>query len=95
MAREAGISLGAVNWIINDLKSLGYLVDFGARGRRLVNRKELLKLPFEVFWSVAFAPLYQLIKFHTQEGSWGHKKYTFSDESMQQTLSLVLKALKP
>jgi hypothetical protein len=43
MAKEAGISLGAVNWIINELKSLGHLVDFGARGRRLVNRKELLK----------------------------------------------------
>jgi hypothetical protein len=43
MAREAGISLGAVNWIITDLKSLGHLVDFGARGRRLANRKELLK----------------------------------------------------
>lgn len=43
MAKEAGISLGAVNWIINDLKSLGHLVDFGPRGRRLVNRKELLK----------------------------------------------------
>ncbi|WP_246858843.1 TetR/AcrR family transcriptional regulator [Chitinophaga sp. XS-30] len=60
-----------------------------------LERKELIKLPFEVFWSVAFAPLYQLIKFHTQEGSWGHKKYAFSDETMQQTLSLVLKALKP
>jgi hypothetical protein len=43
MAKEAGISLGAVNWIVNDLKLLGHLVDFGARGRRLVNRKELLK----------------------------------------------------
>ena len=42
MAKEAGISLGAVNWIINDLKSLGHLVDFGSRGRRLVKRKELL-----------------------------------------------------
>lgn len=43
MAKEAGISLGAVNWIMNDLKSLGHLSDFGARGRRIVNRKELLK----------------------------------------------------
>src|ERR1044072_6731110 len=42
MAKEAGISLGAVNWIMNDLKSLGNLSDFGARGRRQVNRKELL-----------------------------------------------------
>jgi hypothetical protein len=43
MAKEAGISLGAVNWIMNDLKSLGHLSNFGARGRRLVSRKELLK----------------------------------------------------
>lgn len=43
MAKEAGISLGAINWIMNDLKSLGHLSDLGARGRRLVNRKELLK----------------------------------------------------
>src|SRR5215216_452923 len=43
MAKEVGISLGAVNWIMNDLKSLGHLADFGARGRQLVNRKELLK----------------------------------------------------
>lgn len=60
-----------------------------------INRNELIQLPFEVYWSVAFAPLYQLIKFHTQTGSWGHKKYTFNEASMQQTLSLVLKALKP
>ena len=43
MAKEAGISLGAVNWIMNDLKSLGHLSDLGARGRRVVDRKELLK----------------------------------------------------
>jgi hypothetical protein len=43
MAKEAGISLGAVNWIMNDLKSLGHLSDLGARGRRLSNKKELLK----------------------------------------------------
>jgi len=43
LAREAGISLGAVNWIMSDLKSLGHLVDNGPHGRRLVNRKELLK----------------------------------------------------
>jgi hypothetical protein len=43
LAKASGISLGAVNWIMNDLKSLGYLSDFGARGRRLSNRKELLK----------------------------------------------------
>jgi hypothetical protein len=43
LAKTAGISLGAVDWIMNDLKSLGYLVDQGSRGRRLLNRKDLLK----------------------------------------------------
>jgi hypothetical protein len=43
LAAAAGISLGAVNWVMNDLKSLGYLSDLGVRGRRLSNRKELLK----------------------------------------------------
>ena len=43
LAKEAGISLGAVNWIMSDLKSLGHLIDNGTRGRRIQNRKELLK----------------------------------------------------
>jgi hypothetical protein len=43
LAKASGISLGAVNWIMNDLKSLGHLSDLGTRGRRLSNRKELLK----------------------------------------------------
>jgi len=42
-AKAAGISLGAVNWIMNDLKSLSFLVDNAKRGRRIQNRKELLK----------------------------------------------------
>lgn len=43
MANVAGISLGAVNWIMNDLRSLHHLSDLGTRGRRILNRKELLK----------------------------------------------------
>ena len=43
LANAAGISLGAVNWIMNDLKSLGHLSDLGRQGRRISNRKELLK----------------------------------------------------
>lgn len=42
-AKEADISLGAVNWIMSDLKSLGHLIDNGKPGRRIQNRKELLK----------------------------------------------------
>jgi AcrR family transcriptional regulator len=60
-----------------------------------IQRKELQKLPFEVYWSVAFAPLYQLIKFHTQGYSMTSEKFVLSDELLMHTLTLVLKALKP
>ena len=43
LASEAGISLGAVNWIMNDLRSLGHISELASRGERIVNRKELLK----------------------------------------------------
>ncbi|RAI99836.1 TetR family transcriptional regulator [Chitinophaga skermanii] len=60
-----------------------------------IARKELMPLPFEVYWSIAFAPLYQLIKFHTQTRSYHNEKFELSDDIMKQTLALVLKALKP
>ncbi|WP_298709273.1 TetR/AcrR family transcriptional regulator [Chitinophaga sp.] len=63
--------------------------------RNAIERKELIELPFEVYWSVAFAPLYQLIKFHTQEKTFGHQPFKLTDESMELALQLVLKALKP
>lgn len=43
LAKAAGISLGAVDWIMTDLKSLGHLADRGSRGRSLLNKKALLK----------------------------------------------------
>jgi AcrR family transcriptional regulator len=62
-----------------------------------INRKEIVKLPLEVYWSVAFAPLYQLVKMHmTGNGlRGGPEKFVLDDKTMNQTLKLVLKALKP
>jgi AcrR family transcriptional regulator len=60
-----------------------------------VTRGELVPLPFEVYWSVAYAPLYQLLKFHAQENSYVHKKFQLTGEMMDQSLQLIIKALKP
>lgn len=60
-----------------------------------INRGELVPLPFEVYWAVAFAPLYQLIKFHSQGRSHANDAFTINDEMVDMTLKLVLKALKP
>lgn len=63
--------------------------------RNAIERNELIKLPFEVYWSVAFAPLYQLIKFHSQGESYVNTSFSIDEKSMTLTLQLVLKALKP
>ena len=97
MAKEAGISLGAVNWIINDLKSLGHLVDFGARGRRLVNRKELLKR-----WTSAYPeqlrPKLILGRFKTEHAHvWWQKAQLPSDAcwGSEVAAKLLTKYLRP
>lgn len=62
-----------------------------------IERKELVKLPLEVYWSVAFAPLYQLVKFHLAKKPVlaSTDKFVLTEEKMEQALQLVLKALRP
>jgi TetR/AcrR family transcriptional regulator, multidrug resistance operon repressor len=61
-----------------------------------IKRKELVKLPVEVYWSIAFAPLYQLVKFHMSgRGLAGTEKFVLDEKTMNQTLKLVIKALQP
>ncbi|WP_435353139.1 TetR/AcrR family transcriptional regulator [Emticicia sp. SJ17W-69] len=63
--------------------------------RNAIQRGELNPMPVEVFWSVAFAPLYNLIRFHSDGKSIGGNPFSLSEEIMWQTFDLVLKALKP
>jgi AcrR family transcriptional regulator len=61
-----------------------------------IRRGELMRIPMEVFWSVAFAPLYQLVKFHVHgRGLPGTNRFVLDDKLMTQTLDLVIKALTP
>lgn len=61
-----------------------------------IKRKELIRVPVEIYWSIAFAPLYQLVKFHKQgKGMPGTEKFNLDEKLLTQTLELVLKALKP
>lgn len=67
--------------------------------RRFVSKaianKELVEMPFEVYWSVAFAPLYNLVRYHKAGMNLQGEKFELTDTMLMQTLSLVLKALKP
>jgi len=62
--------------------------------KNAVARGEVDQLPLEVFWSVAFAPLYTLVNFHTQGRSIGFKPFVLTDKVLWQTFELVMKALK-
>ena len=43
MAEKAQIANGAVALAIKDLKKLGFLIDMGSKGRRIIRKKELLQ----------------------------------------------------
>lgn len=59
-----------------------------------VQRKEIVQLPPEIFWSVAYGPFYTLVKFHLDQSSMSGKPFSLTDHKMKQAFALVLKALK-
>lgn len=63
--------------------------------RHAIDNGELIQVTPEVFWSVAYGPLYTLLRFHSQGQGLGGNPFQFSDQVMEDALQLVLKALKP
>jgi AcrR family transcriptional regulator len=64
--------------------------------RGAIERGELVRVPVEVYWSLAFAPLYQLLKFHMHgRGLSGTPRFVLDEKLMNQTLELVVRALTP
>ncbi len=73
-----------------------FIAAMGRFVHNAIRRNELVPLPIEVYWSVAFAPLYSLVKFHmTGRGMPGTGSFVLDEKTLHQTLQLVLKALKP
>jgi len=59
-----------------------------------LKRKELIDVPVEIFWSIAYGPLYTLIRFHFGKRAFFGSKFKLSEEIMKQAFDLVIKALK-
>lgn len=59
-----------------------------------LERGEINEMPFEAYWSVAYAPLYSLIRFHNEGQSIGGEPFAISDEILWATFELVVKALR-
>jgi AcrR family transcriptional regulator len=62
---------------------------------KAIENKEMLSMPFEVYWSIAYSPLYNLVKYHKAGMNQAGDPFVLTDEMLMQTLGLVLKALKP
>ena len=62
---------------------------------KAIANQELVNMSIEVYWSVAFAPLYNLVRFHKAGFNMAGDPFVLTDEMLLQTLALVLKAVKP
>ncbi|QHS54739.1 TetR/AcrR family transcriptional regulator [Mucilaginibacter sp. 14171R-50] len=75
-----------------------FLTDFklvmGKFMDNVIARGEIDKMPFEAYWSVAFAPLYNLIRFEQEGQSLSGQPFKMTDEILWKTFDLVVKGLK-
>lgn len=61
---------------------------------RAVANGEIEKMPIETYWSVAFGPLYNLVRFHNEGRGINGQPFILTEETLWSTFNLVLKALK-
>lgn len=59
-----------------------------------IARNEVRNLPVEVYWSLAYAPFYSLIKFHLGGNAFGKQNFELTETKMREAFELVIKALK-
>ena len=73
----------------------GFKATMGDFTHNAIKNKELIPVPLEVFWSIAYGPLYTLLRFHEEGKSIGGKPFKFSKKIMDETFQLVIKSLTP
>lgn len=77
-----------------DIKENSFRTAMGLFFKNAIKRNELIELPVEIFWSIAYGPLYTLIKFHSGKKSLMGTKFILTEEKMKQAFDVVIKALK-
>lgn len=60
-----------------------------------VKNKELIDLPIEIFWAVAYGAFYILVKFYLNQSTMSGKAFHLSESKLRQAFELVMKSLKP
>lgn len=96
IARAAGIALGTVGWVFRGLREVGFLIDMGKRGKRLLNKKDL----FDRWCTAYIEKLRPKLMLGTFEGpgNWW-KGYTVNPDYAQWggevAANIITKYLKP
>lgn len=75
---------------LQDFKTL--MTDFM---KNSIDKKELMPMTKEVFWSIAYGPLYSLLRFHNEEKSMGGAPFKLTKQTTEEAFELVIKALTP
>jgi len=60
-----------------------------------IAKKEIIELPIEIFWAIAYGPFYTLVKFHLRQATMAGNPFTLNEEKMKLIFNLVIKSLKP
>jgi len=60
-----------------------------------VEKKELVPISKDVFWSIAYGPLYSLLRFHNKGKSMGGFPFALTPQVQNEAFELVIKALTP
>ncbi|REH01957.1 TetR/AcrR family transcriptional regulator [Flavobacterium aquicola] len=60
-----------------------------------IEKKELVCMPKEVFWSIAYGPLYTLLRFHNEGKNMAGTPFKLTKEATDEAFELVIKALTP
>jgi len=63
--------------------------------KNAIEKKELVCMPKEVFWSIAYGPLYTLLRFHNEGKTMAGTPFELTEETTEKTFELVIKALTP
>lgn len=62
--------------------------------KNAVARGEINPMPMEVYWSVAYAPLYNLIRFHQEGKNMAGKPFALTQKLIWQAFELTLRGIK-
>lgn len=63
--------------------------------KNAIDKKELVCIPKEIFWSIAYGPLYTLLRFHNEGKTMAGTPFKLTKETTDEAFELVIRALTP